>query len=160
MNTPTPSTPCPPDDSPPPACSETRVNIGLALLEDANAWAQHFSNVRLGVVTFLSGICLGIMNFKWNNPEPFLVWSTLAVWMLGLTLFVIFSISEWSKLDQRERVLAAIMSALGRDYSRKCAPRARVERLSCEWLRQGDWAYVAYFVFTAIFLFAWCEWHR
>ena len=139
---------------------ETRLQIRIALLEDANGWAQHFSNVRLAVITFLSGICLGIMSFKWDQPEAFLVWSTLGVWILGMTLFVIFSIAEWSKLDHREESLCEIMPALGKSGRRKSSPPYEgFERVTCEWRRQEDWAYGAYFLFTVIFLFAWCEWH-
>lgn len=142
------------------ASQEARLNVALALFNDANSWAQHFSNVRLAVVTFLSGICLGIMNFKWDHPNGFLVWSTLGVWLLGLTLFVIFSMAEWSKLDQRERNLVDLMAAQGRTKRQTSTPpRTGVERITCEWRRQHDWAYAAYFVFTAIFLIAWCEWH-
>ncbi len=143
------------------ATPETKLQIALALLEDANGWAQHFSNVRLALVTFLSGICLGIMSFKWDHPEAFLVWSTLGVWFLGMTLFVIFSMAEWSKLDHRELSLCEIMAAQGRICRRKSAPPHKgMDRITCEWRRQGDWAYAAYFLFTIIFLFAWCEWHE
>lgn len=144
-----------------PLSTDARVGIALALLEDANGWAQHFSNVRLGVVTFLSGICVGIMNFKWDHPEPIFVWSTLGTWTLGMALFAVFSIEEWRKLDQRRRNIRLLRTAeRGEplDLSKKERPPQGLKRLTHEWHRQQDWAYAAYFLLTAIFLWAWAIW--
>ncbi len=144
-----------------PLSPDARVGIALALLEDANGWAQHFSNVRLGVVTFLSGICVGIMNFKWDRPEPIFVWSTLGTWILGITLFVVFSIEEWRKLDQRRRNIRLLRAAeRGEpfDLSEKERRPQGLKRLTHEWRRQQDWAYPSYFLLTAIFLCAWSIW--
>jgi hypothetical protein len=142
---------------------ETRIGIALALLDDANGWAQHFSNVRLGVVTFLSGICVGIMNFKWDDPKAIFVWSTLGTWILGMGLFVVFSIEEWRKLDQRRRnirMLRAAERGESLDLPEKERRPKGLKRITHEWHKQQDWAYAAYFLLTVIFLVAWWLWYQ
>lgn len=139
------------------SASEARIAASIALLEDANGWAQHFSNVRLGVVTFLSGICLGIMNFKWHDPQAVFIWSTLTVWLLGMSLFVIFSMEQWRKLDQRRRNVQNLREE-SNDSRRQANAFQGVRRLTHEWLRQKDWAYAAYFALSAIFFAAWALW--
>lgn len=141
--------------------AETRIGISQALLEDANGWAQHFSLVRMVVATAIGGLCVVIMTVRWERPEPMVVWSTLGTWLTGAALFVVFSLEEWRKLDQRRRnlrMLRTIERGGQLDLSESVRRPSAVARLTNEWLRQRDWAYGAYFVFTAMFLAAWTLW--
>jgi hypothetical protein len=137
------------------------VRIALGLLADANSWAQHFSNVRLVVATVLSVACFGTMTLKWHHPEPVFVWSTLGAWLLGLAFFVIISIEEWRKLDQRRRNVRALRALeRGETYEREETDQRYQgwKRLTHEWFRQRDWAYAVYLVLTVVLLCAWSIW--
>jgi hypothetical protein len=74
----------------------------IALLDDANSWAQHFSTVRMAVTSFLTSLSLGIMQFRWDNPQPIHLGSSLVLWLLLLILLYDLTKLEYEKLaDQR-----------------------------------------------------------
>jgi hypothetical protein len=63
--------------------------------EDSGDWARHYSAVRMTVTTFLVGLSLGIVSFKWEkgDPRPGAIFVALAalVWISAVVLFIAFT---------------------------------------------------------------------
>ena len=76
----------------------------VALLQEATSWAQHYSTVRMAVTTFLTTISLGIMQFRWDNPQPIHLLSSLAAWILLLILLFSLSSEEYEKISQQQQI--------------------------------------------------------
>lgn len=129
------------------ASSADVIAARIALLNDANGWAQHFSNVRLGVTTFLLAIALGIMQFQWATPTSLLTWTVAAIWGLAVVLFTYFTVQEYRKIGHIRLHKQSLLTIAGHTG----AVRERTFR--------SDIPAYCLVILTVAFLMAWCEWH-
>lgn len=62
-------------------------SIQTALMGDASAWAIHFSNVRLGIMTLAVPLTLAVIATKFKSGDP-VAW--VAAWMFWITAVFVF----------------------------------------------------------------------
>jgi hypothetical protein len=105
-------------------------------------------------------VCLGVPLSRWDSPRAILAWLILAIWVMGTALFVMLSLEEWRKLDQRRRNVRELKRLLGTEPPpfEQQAPLQGVQRIVREWVRQKDWPYAAYLALAAVQLIALAIW--
>ena len=106
------------------------------LLQDASEWARHYSTVRMTVTTFLISLSAAILTFRVGSPEFMRL--SIAVWLVAVAFFVLFTIPEWRALDRAEENRTIIR---GGSYQKKTW-RGR-------W--KDDWGLHALIVLSALF---------
>ncbi len=126
------------------SCS--RNDLRARFLE-AGAWSRHYSTIRSATTTFLFGIALGILNVKWSQPQPIFVWSALAVWVSGFTLFIVYTRDEYKMFDRQEK---------HRHLMRSAAEQCKVGEVKSRWKR--DKAVFVVVLLTILFLITWEYW--
>lgn len=68
-----------------------------SLMANAQNWAIHFSNIRLGLTTFLVSISWGVVALRWDAYDPQLGVSAALVWCFAVLLFATFTEQTFSK---------------------------------------------------------------
>lgn len=95
------------------------IETHVALLEDANGWAQHFSTVRLTLTTFLVSIALGVMQVRWEDATTLLRYEVLGIWMLAAVLLVYFTVFEYRKLRHGREAKNVLFALTGKSRAAK-----------------------------------------
>lgn len=84
---------------------DQQVNLRTRFQENGN-WARHYSTVRMTTTTFLVGVSLGILSFRWPataHPRiPFIALSGI-VWMLAVALFLVFTRLTYREMESARR---------------------------------------------------------
>ena len=68
-----------------------------SLMANAQTWGIHFSNIRLGLTTFLVSISWGVVALRWDNYDPKLSISAAIVWCFAVLLFAAFTEQTFHK---------------------------------------------------------------
>ena len=69
-------------------------------------WARHYSTVRMTTTTFLVGVSLGILSFRWpaagRPPISFIALSGV-VWIVAVLLFLVFTRLTYQEMERARR---------------------------------------------------------
>ncbi|HYW85457.1 MAG TPA: hypothetical protein VFB30_19525, partial [Spirochaetia bacterium] len=79
------------------------------LLMNAEAWAIHYSNIRLLVTTFLLGACWTVLSTEWEQHSDTLYVSIYVVCAFTLALFIGFTSAQQKKIEAERKSLAVLM---------------------------------------------------
>jgi len=79
------------------------------LLSNAEAWAIHYSNIRLLVTTFLLGACWTVLSTEWEQHSDTLYVSIYVVCAFALVLFVGFTSAQQKKIEAERRSLNVLL---------------------------------------------------
>ena len=69
-------------------------------------WARHYSTVRMTTTTFLVGVSLGILSFRWPAPgRPPISFIALSgvVWIVAVLLFLVFTRLTYQEMERARR---------------------------------------------------------
>jgi hypothetical protein len=83
------------------------------LFQEAGQWARHFSTVRMTVITFTITTCTAIIAWKWGKREvdnAMVANSAAFLWVLGVTVFWIFTIATYREVDKQRKVLPLFLN--------------------------------------------------
>jgi hypothetical protein len=74
--------------------------------QENGTWARHYSTVRMTTTTFLVGISLGILSFRWPataHPRISFVALSGVVWILAVLLFLVFTRLTYGEMEKARR---------------------------------------------------------
>jgi len=76
--------------------------------QDSGDWGRHYSTVRMAVTTFLIGLSLGIISFKWDNlklpPAAMFVGLSTLIWISAVALFIAFTRLTYHEMERARKV--------------------------------------------------------
>jgi hypothetical protein len=80
---------------------DMQANRRTRFQENGN-WARHYSTVRMTTTTFLVGVSLGILSFRWpaaaHPPISFVALSGI-VWIIAVSLFLVFTRLTYQEME-------------------------------------------------------------
>jgi hypothetical protein len=92
--------------------------------QDSGDWGRHYSTVRMTVTTFLVGLSLGIISFKWENlklpPAAMFVGLSTLIWISAVALFIAFT---WLTYHEMARARKLDLSDTVVDHRKTLYPR-------------------------------------
>jgi hypothetical protein len=92
---------------------ETR-SVLIEEYRDHGAWARHYSTVRMTLGTFFVTAATSIIYLRWDTPEcRTLVLAALTL-LIGIGLFLWFSMLTFKKMNDQLVIVASYRTALGK----------------------------------------------
>jgi hypothetical protein len=75
-------------------------------------WARHYSTVRMTLGTFFLTFAFGILQFRWDKPETEVAIIAGGVFLLGLVVFLLFSLATFNEMNNQLKIVNAYRKSL------------------------------------------------